>query len=85
MVLVNVVPLEDSGGLEDSPGQLPDHVGRPPEPPGEHDDAGDRQEHGPSEASENETGQDEGDHRPLVRLACRSVVEGLFAGCVLHS
>src|SRR5438552_10467434 len=84
MVLVHIVALEDPGRFEDSPGQLPDHVGRPPEPSGEHDRAGDRQQNGPRDSTEDEAGQDQHDHGPLVRLARRPVVEGQVAGVGAH-
>ena len=84
MVLVDIVPLEDPGRFEDPPGQLPDHVGRPPEPPGQHDRPGDRQQHGPRDSAEEEASHDQDDHGPLVRLARRAVVEGQVAGVGAH-
>ena len=84
MVLVDIVALEDPGRLKHPPGQLPDHVGRPPEPPGQHDRAGDRQQQHALDSAEDEAGRDQDDHGPLVRLARGAVVEGQVASCGCH-
>ena len=84
VVLVNVVPFEQAGRLERPLDELPDDIGRPPEAAHQHDEAGDRDQQAAGDTLEDEPGRDQDDHRPLVRLPGRPIVQGQLTDGVCH-